>query len=508
MARDGESEEMLMKMTLQVVIEDEDHRTPPIVKELLSLERNLEALCPETLGLKLDEAKEILAGIQTVLVTAQAMSFIDHRSSCPECGMPYQKNGTHQLTFRTLFGTIKLASQRFYTCSCCQATRQRHGQKLLSVSPLAKPLPERTAPEFTYLQIKWAAIVSYGRTAELLEEVLPLEKRISTATLFGHIQQVATRMDGELGDEQWSFIEGCPAEWEKLPEPGEPLVMGIDGGYVHARDGENRKAGSFEIIVGKSMQGEQPAKRLGFVNDYDTKPRRRVYEVLKSQGMQMNQQVIFLSDGGDDVRNLQLYLNPYAEHLLDWFHITMRLTVLGQLARGVALQTNDKKETQLPFEEKEEPLPSVPTLEELERQLERIKWYLWHGNVFRALQIGEGLEDDLELLEGKDVSIRKMYQAVREFNGYITANESYVVNYGDRYRNGETISTAFVESTVNEVVSKRFVKKQQMRWTKKGAHNLLQVRIQVLNDDLRQTFHNWYAGMQDNPNFARYDKAA
>ena len=144
----------------------------------------------------------------------------------------------------------------------------------------------------------------------------------------------------------------------------------------------------------------------------------------------------------------------------------------------------------------------------MEHQLERIKWYLWHGNTFRALQIGEGLEDDLEILKGKDASIQKMFQAVREFNGYITANESYVVNYGDRYRNGETISTAFVESTVNEVISKRFVKKQQMRWTKKGAHNLLQVRIQVLNDDLKQTFHQWYAGMQENPNFAEYDKAA
>ncbi len=92
---------------------------------------------------------------------------------------------------------------------------------------------------------------------------------------------------------------------------------------------------------------------------------------------------------------------------------------------------------------------------------------------------------------------------MREFNGYITANEDYVVNYGDRYRNGETISTAFVESTVNEVISKRFVKKQQMRWTKKGAHNLLQVRIQVLNDDLKQTFHNWYVGTHGSLIFGR-----
>ena len=45
----------------------------------------------------------------------------------------------------------------------------------------------------------------------------------------------------------------------------------------------------------------------------------------------MNQQVTFLSDGGDNVRELQLYLNPQAEHLLDWFHITMRITVMKQI---------------------------------------------------------------------------------------------------------------------------------------------------------------------------------
>jgi len=57
-----------------------------------------------------------------------------------------------------------------------------------------------------------------------------------------------------------------------------------------------------------------------------------------------------------------------------------------------------------------------------------------------------------------------------------------ITNYGERYRNGEAIATGFVESTVNQIIAKRFVKKQQMRWTKRGAHLLLQVRIKVLND--------------------------
>jgi hypothetical protein len=57
------------------------------------------------------------------------------------------------------------------------------------------------------------------------------------------------------------------------------------------------------------------------VQIYDAKPKRRLFEVLKSQGHQMNQQITFLSDGGDTVRDLQLYLNPQAEHILDWFHV-------------------------------------------------------------------------------------------------------------------------------------------------------------------------------------------
>jgi hypothetical protein len=45
---------------------------------------------------------------------------------------------------------------------------------------------------------------------------------------------------------------------------------------------------------------------------------------------------------------------------------------------------------------------------------------------------------------------------------------------------------------VNQVVSKRMVKKQQMRWTPRGAHLLLQIRTHVLNDDLAGVFRRWY----------------
>ena len=88
----------------------------------------------------------------------------------------------------------------------------------------------------------------------------------------------------------------------------------------------------------------------------------------------------------------------------------------------------------------------------------------------------------------------KRAKAVHEFDGYIRANGNSIPNYGERYRNGEPISSAFVESTVNQVVSKRMVKKQQMRWSPRGAHLLLQIRAQVLNDDLPDVFRRWYRG--------------
>ena len=87
---------------------------------------------------------------------------------------------------------------------------------------------------------------------------------------------------------------------------------------------------------------------------------------------------------------------------------------------------------------------------------------------------------------------RKLAKYLAEFAGYIRANTAWIPNYGERRRCGEAISSAFVESTVNQVVSKRMVKKQQMRWSPTGAQLFLQVRTQVLNNDLATHFQRWY----------------
>lgn len=129
------------------------------------------------------------------------------------------------------------------------------------------------------------------------------------------------------------------------------------------------------------------------------------------------------------------------------------------------------------------------------RELERIKWLLWHGNGHRARQHADDLRDDVKALELDSPHLGKFARSAREFSVYIQSNEGSLINYGERFRSGERISSSIAESTVNAVVSKRFAKRQQMQWTRRGAHLLLQTRTRALDGTLRPLFEQWYPGL-------------
>lgn len=93
---------------------------------------------------------------------------------------------------------------------------------------------------------------------------------------------------------------------------------------------------------------------------------------------------------------------------------------------------------------------------------------------------------------------KKLANKLKECITYFSRNRNYIVNYGDRFRHGDPIATAFVESAVNQVISRRFSKKQQMAWSDHNAHRLLQVRAAVLNSELRSYFEQWYPELADN----------
>src|SRR5713101_6777826 len=99
--------------------------------------------------------------------------------------------------------------------------------------------------------------------------------------------------------------------------------------------------------------------------------------------------------------------------------------------------------------------------EAIRDKIERLKWSLWHGQVDKALGKIDDLESAIEPFSETYARFLPLVKALSELRTYIVDNRPVIPNYGERYRNGEPIATGFVESTVNEVVSKRFCKKQQ-----------------------------------------------
>jgi len=113
----------------------------------------------------------------------------------------------------------------------------------------------------------------------------------------------------------------------------------------------------------------------------------------------------------------------------------------------------------------------------------------------KALGKIDALATSLEPFRETYARCPRLVKALSGLRTYIVHNRHVIPNDGERYRNGEPIATEVVESTVNEVVSKRFCKKQQMPWSKDGAHWLLQTRVQTLNGELSAIFKRWYPDM-------------
>jgi hypothetical protein len=460
-----------MRVKLQLVICDDEGQEETIT-DVVTLHKDHRRL--EHLGLTLAEAKQLLTTIQHRVLQHQVEAFLAAHSACAACGVALKVKGYHSRSFRTLFGTFKLRSLRLFWCRC----RRR---KTTSFRPLSALLTESVAPELLFMETKWASLVSYGMTVEALTDFLPLAVTLDVKTVRHDTLKIAERCEAEFGDEQWNFIDGCPRDWGNLPIPDGPITVGIDGSYV--RDWEAKKR-HFEVIVGKSTlafrcdaEDETPSsKRFGFVQTHDAKPKRRLFAVLKSQGHQLNQQITFLSDGSDTVRELQLYMSPEAEHILDWHHVTIRLTVLDQYAKGLVHHDRELGG-------------------EIREKIERLKWALWHGNLYKARYKIDDIESLIYNFEETYPKFKPLLKAVEEFRTYIRNNRHLIPNYGERYRNGEAIATGFVESTVNQVISKRFCKKQQMQWSKHGAHLLLQTRVKTLNRELGAVFQRWYPAL-------------
>ena len=137
-------------MRIKIYAEIEMVGQPTQVAEIKNIDRQILST-DTTLGLTLQEAKEITNGTQQVMTKMQIKEFIAQQQSCSTCGGKRAIDGYHDLIYRTLFGKLILKSPRLKKCKC-------EANKRVSFSPVANLLTERTAPELSYLEAKWVSL--------------------------------------------------------------------------------------------------------------------------------------------------------------------------------------------------------------------------------------------------------------------------------------------------------------------------------------------------------------
>ncbi len=158
------------------------------------------------------------------------------------------------------------------------------------------------------------------------------------------------------------------------------------------------------------------------------------------------------------------------EHILDWFHLSMRVQQVEQVMRGLCAL---------------EPPPLAP-LDHAQIDVERLRHLLWNGHHEKACEalgrIASWAKDATVLNDpAMEARAKRLVARCTELRDYIESNEGALIGYGQRHRTGKPISTSRAEGTVNQLVNARMNKRRQMRWSPRGAHRVLQVRAAVLD---------------------------
>jgi hypothetical protein len=127
-------------------------------------------------------------------------------------------------------------------------------------------------------------------------------------------------------------------------------------------------------------------------------------------------------------------------------------------------------------------------------EIDRLHWRIWNGKAKDAKVTLERIRAVMPAFRAeqggrkKDPSSRRLWTALREIDRYLTSQSAWLVNYAERHRAGLRVGTSITEGTANFLVNRRMNKSQQMRWSRRGADLLLQVRCAAFNGRLGSGF--------------------
>ena len=409
-------------MIIEARLVDDVTECPAV--HLATIERELTI---DTLGLSLAEGKAILSSAQRYFVREQCRGIAWSHSCCERCGIRLGRKGYHDRQICTVFGRVVVRSARLRHCQC-------QGKKPgASFSPLLGLVPAAVTPELEYLQVKWAAHLSYAAAASMLAEVLPIADAISVSSVKRRVRAVGSALDA-------SANTGHASDREPGVEPGALSALAVDSAWLRHCEPPRHQGRHVNPVAGRAGFEDRHTRVYAYVHNQVSSAAGRLDEFLAASGVSPDARVTILTDGAGE------------------FDKAAERAVFGS-------KFIDSLER-----------------ERIEQQIQRAKWLVWHGKAGKA--VARLMELDQSLLVRPAYEFGTLWWNLHGVAGYVRDNPG-LVNYARRHHKGLPVSSSIAESAVNQVVSLRMARKRQMRWSDEGAHLLAQVRVHAINGELK-----------------------
>jgi len=411
-----------------------------------------------SLGLTLAEAKRLLAGVQQEIVAAQAKEHAVRRPDCSRCGGVCRVKDYRDHAVATLFGQVTMRLPRF-RCAVCGGIEAGIGW----------PSHCRSTPELDRLQAHLCAAMTYRTAAEVLAQMFPVGAGKHHETMRRHTLKV-----GEA-------LGACAAIRR---EAASAIMVTLDATFIRScANGERH----LEVRVGNVETQSGGRQVFGAVAKAGTDIRALIRRSLDAVGRTEGTALTAFTDGCPGLRRILADAGAAEPPILDWFHIAMRLQHLKQIANG--LPTDDPAW-----------VAAKPVIVE---EVERLHWRVWNGKAKDAQASVDRIRAIMQHFQGEPeehksiTSSRKLWTALHALDGYLVSQSAWLVDYAERHRAGLRVGTAITEGTANFLVNRRMNKSQQMRWSRRGADLLLQVRCAVYNGTLGSGFGQKFQPVND-----------
>lgn len=395
------------------------------------------------LGLTLAEAKQLLGRVQQAVVAAQAQRHAILRPDCSSCGGACQIKGWRVHQVATLFGAVAVRLPRFRCADCGRGERG-----------ISWPSHCRSTPELDQLRAHLSALMPYRVAAGVLGHLLPVEAGNNHETLRSHTLKTGQQLRDDAGVQSRTTVSA--------------ITVTIDSTFVRSCHSGERH---FEVRVGNVETSAGQRQVFGAVAGTDTEMAMLIRRSLEAAGRIADTAVTAFTDGCPGLQSILTEAGITKPPIADWFHIAMRLQHARQAASG--LSTDQPRR--------------VRAKKTIVAAVERLHWRIWNGKATDAQLTIDRIRRFMHVFKGErghrtmGVPSRKLWHALREVNDYLRSQSARLVNYAERFRAGLRVGTSVTEGTANFLVNRRMNKSQQMRWTRRGADLLLQVRCAVYN---------------------------